>query len=81
MSIYILNIMAPASTKPVCCPPPILKKKNMPYDGNITNSSITRAMRYSQIVRVTNGRNGSVQNVSNPAASNFASIAPPRNSF
>lgn len=37
------------------CAPPVLFKKNMPFDRNMTNSSISRAMRYSQMVR-TNGQ-------------------------
>jgi hypothetical protein len=33
------------------CSPPVIANKNMPFDGNVTNSSISRAMRYSQLVR------------------------------
>ncbi len=49
----------------VCpCQPPALKKKNSQFDGNFTDSSKTNAMRFSQLVRMTAGRNncGSVGN-------------------
>jgi hypothetical protein len=39
------------------CPPKALKKANAQFDGNVTNSSKTNALRYSQLVRMTAGRN------------------------
>jgi hypothetical protein len=39
------------------CQPRALKKKNSQFDGNITSSSKTNAMRFSQLVRMTSIRN------------------------
>ena len=68
------------------CPPAILAKKNMPFGGNITNASITNALRYSQIVRGTN--NGNPRYINSPvnafgyyAGAPGGSGAPPRNAF
>ncbi len=70
------------------CSPPVLATKNMPFDGNMTNSSITSAMRYSQLVRGKGpnyGRSSLAFNTIN--AFGYAigapggSGAPPRNAF
>jgi hypothetical protein len=67
------------------CLPPVLYKKNTQFGGNITNSSITNAMRYSQLVRGINGRIGFINNNINAfgyyAGGPGGSGAPPRNSF
>ena len=78
--LYIYNIQKRMS-KPAYCPCPVFAKKNLPFNGNTVNSSISRALRYSEIVRITGGSNGSARIISNPNASSLASIAPPRNSF
>jgi hypothetical protein len=59
--------------------PPI--KKNIPFGGNIVNSSNSNAMRYSQLVRINGGRNGTSTLISNPNASTLTTIVPPRNTF
>ena len=68
------------------CPPAVLFKKNMPFGGNMTNSSITNASRYSQIIRGVN--NGSMRFIHSPvnafgyyAGAPGGSGAPPRNTF
>ena len=40
----------------ICCPLPVIAKKNSSFSGNMVDSSKTNALRYSQIVRgVGNG--------------------------
>jgi hypothetical protein len=70
----------------VCCPLPVLAKKNAPYGGNIVNASVTNALRYSQIVRTPN--NGRTLFIDTPvnafgyyAGAPGGSGAPPRNRF
>ena len=84
------NIMSTNETTNNKCPcfPPVLAKQNMPFGGNITNSSITNAMRYSQLMRGTgtnSGRVGMVYNTINAfgyyAGGPGGSGAPPRNMF
>ena len=68
------------------CPPAILAKPNASFGGNMINSSINNALRYSQLVR-GNG-NGRTQYIHSPvnafgyyAGGPGGSGAPPRNSF
>ena len=75
----------PTSTNQDClyiCKKPALSINNQQFNGNMNNSSKTRAMRYSEIVRYNGSRYGSNVNIHNPNANNNGiSIAPPRNRF
>ena len=68
------------------CPPKILFKVNLPFNGNTVNSSITNPLRYSQLVRAV--QNGRTQYLNSPvnafgyyAGGPGGSGAPPRNAF
>jgi len=68
------------------CPPAVLFKPNLPFGGNVVNSSITNASRYSQIVRTPN--NGRTQFLNSPvntfgyyAGGPGGSGQPPKNTF
>ena len=70
------------------CSPPVLATKNAQFGGNMVNSRITSAMRYSQLMRGTGpnyGRSVVAYNTIN--AFGYAvggpggSGAPPRNAF
>lgn len=68
------------------CPPAVLFKPNLPFGGNIVNSSITNALRYSQIVRAPN--NGRTHYLNSPvnafgyyAGAPGGSGQPPKNTF
>ena len=68
------------------CPPKVLFKVNMPFNGNTVNSSITNPLRYSQLVRAV--QNGRTQFLNSPtdafgyyAGGPGGSGAPPRNTF
>ena len=75
----------PTSTNQDClyiCKKPALAINNQQFNGNMNNSSKTRAMRYSEIVRYNGSRYGSIENIHNPNANNNGiSISPPRNRF
>ena len=44
--------MSQMINKNMCpCPPKVTAKKNFQFGGNVTNSSNTDALRYSQLVR------------------------------
>jgi hypothetical protein len=67
-------------------PSAILAEKKMIFGGNIVNSSITNALRYSQIVRAPN--NGRTQYLNSPvnafgyyAGGPGGSGQPPKNTF
>ena len=69
------------------CPPAVLFKPNLPFGGNIVNSSITNALRYSQIVRALNN-NGRTHYLNSPvnafgyyAGAPGGSGQPPKNTF
>ena len=69
------------------CPPAVLFKPNLPFGGNIVNSSITNALRYSQIVRASNN-NGRTHYLNSPvnafgyyAGAPGGSGQPPKNTF
>lgn len=70
----------------ICCLNPAIAKKNLPYGGNMVDSSKTNALRYSQIVRGIN--NGTTRFISNDlnafgyySGGPGGSGAPPRNTF
>jgi hypothetical protein len=70
------------------CPPKVLFTANMPFGGNVTDSSITNALRYSELVRGRGpnyGSNTMVYNTINAfgyyAGAPGGSGAPPRNYF
>jgi hypothetical protein len=68
------------------CPPPIIAKPTAQFGGNVTDSSISNASRYSQIVRrPNNGRtvflNSPVNAFGYYAGAPGGSGAPPSNSF
>ena len=70
------------------CLPKVYATNNQPFGGNMTNSSITNAMRYSQLVRGRGpnyGQTSMVYNTINAfgyyAGGPGGSGAPPRNSF
>jgi hypothetical protein len=80
----------PTSTNQDClyiCKKPALAINNQQFNGNMNNSSKTRAMRYSEIVRYNGSRYGQMVYISNPNANNPNAnnngicIAPPRNRF
>jgi hypothetical protein len=77
-----------STVNPCPCKPPVLYKQNMPFGGNYTDSSITNALRYSQLVRGKGpnfGRSSMAYNTINAfgyyAGGPGGSGAPPRNSF
>jgi hypothetical protein len=70
------------------CLPKVYGRKNMPFDGSMTNSSITNAMRYSQLVRGKGNNYGSNKMYYNTinafgyyAGAPGGSGAPPQNKF
>lgn len=70
----------------ICCPLPVIAKKNSSFSGNTIDSSKTNALRYSQIVRgVGNGTTGFVYNDINAfgyySGAPGGSGAPPQNKF
>jgi len=69
------------------CPPLVLFKKNQSFGGDMNNSSITNALRYSEIVRGQGGQ-GNTSFISNTlnafgyySGGPGGSGAPPRNTF
>jgi hypothetical protein len=70
------------------CQLPALVKKNSPFGGNVVDSSITNALRYSEIVRGQGTNNGSTRFISKDinafgyySGAPGGSGAPPRNTF
>ena len=91
-SVSQIQIAPPPPTPPqpyVCeypCPPAILAKPNIPFGGNTVNSSISNALRFSQIVRSpNNGRTVFINSTINAfgyyAGAPGGSGAPPSNRF
>ena len=70
----------------ICCPIPVIAKKNLPYSGNTVDSRKINALRYSQIVRgINNGTTRFINNDLNAfgyySGAPGGSGAPPRNTF
>jgi hypothetical protein len=79
-NVYICIVMPTTINKdcPYICKSPALAINNKQFNGNTNSSSKTRAMRYSEIVRIGGSRYGRVSFINNP---NAYIIEPPRNTF
>lgn len=74
----------PTTTNQNClyiCKKPALAINNQQFNGNTNNSSKTRAMRYSEIVRTGGQRFGNTTIINNFNVNSISSIEPPRNRF
>jgi hypothetical protein len=83
-----LNSILMSTINPCPCKPSVFFTPNQSFGGNYVDSSITNALRYSQLVRGRGPNYGSVRNVYNTinafgyyAGGPGGSGAPPRNMF